>query len=227
MIFIFAVVAISITAMVILFSGANVSPEGISVEKESVTSREYATSGFTKVSAGGLWVVEIVKGEITAIYVYAPSSLLGLVKPEVSNGTLHLSMVPGTNPRDRNCTARITMPELSGISCSGNARVSFSGFTTDELVLKVTDAGQATGADSRIGRLDCTAEVSAIADLSACVTKDAGYNASMASKVILRLEGGSVKGEMSGSAAFTYSGEPDRMDIATSGSARITKKSAL
>jgi hypothetical protein len=220
---ILSVIAISITGMMIIFSNGDFSSKETAGNGLAGLSKDFVVSNFTGVVSGGIWQVEIVHGDSFGLTVTAPENIIDAVKPVVSGSVLQLQQVLGIDPRKTKCTATIRMPSLASVEAHGNSKISFSGFMQDRMSIEAIDASEVKGVDSAIASLVCSANQSAVVDLSGCSVTDSDFDASLAAKITLRITGGSVKGKVAASAVFAYLGEPLEMEIEASGSAKIRK----
>lgn len=119
---------------------------------------------FTNVIADDALDVEIAIGSRAAIELEGDDNLIGRIRTEAENGTLHLTVRGGYRVR-RPMVARITMPRLDRVDleASGDARIS--GLDGGRLALAGHGSGSFVAA-GRVDRLDVVIQGSGNAELA-------------------------------------------------------------
>jgi hypothetical protein len=119
--------------------------------KETVT-RHYQLEPFTSIDASFLYQIEVVKGTACEMELEIPEDLVNDLTIKVSKNTLYLGVTREWWRTTKNAfnkryaiTARITMPELEGVSLSNAARLfAKDGFMPDNFQIKLTGASEAS-----------------------------------------------------------------------------------
>jgi hypothetical protein len=113
-------------------------------------------SGFTSVSAGSGFSVEIAKGDAFAVVVRTDDNVLPHVRASLDGDRLVLGLEPGLSYWTTVLHASITMPELRGMSFAGGVTASVGdGFSTEStLSVALSGGSRLTMASVACGGLD-------------------------------------------------------------------------
>ena len=194
------------------------------------TTKTYEFADFDGVSVSGQWQVTIERGDAWRVSVEVPAEVADQVRVERSGDTLNLTYAFrfggfgggfsrggfGGVDRPRPFQATITMPALETLGFVGASQVSFSGFEGSALSLHVSGAVDLTGAASRFDTLTLYLSGAGSVDLADVPVTDANVDISGAPSVTLRMAGGRLSGDLSGTANLEYYGtvSAERIDRA-------------
>lgn len=186
-----------------------------------VATEARPVTGFTAISVDHPARVVVVWGGAESLEVSAEDNVLPLVRSEVRNNRLVLSLAP--NPGltlSREIVHRVTVRELEELEASGAARVELHGVSAESLSLQLTGASS-TSADGRCDRLDLDLSGASRADAAGLHTRRALAVVSGASHALLRVEDELVA-NASGASVLEYFGDPHVTSTA-SGSSTIRR----
>jgi hypothetical protein len=193
-------------------------------------TRAYDFADFTRVGAQGVWQVTLARGDAWTAELSYPAELEQYLKVGVEDHQLMLrySLERGWwrnvgRRGEQGMAARVTMPALDHVDLSGTASLVFSGFEGAELDISTTGATKIDGTDSRYERVDLDMSGAGEADLRGVATTSVKIDLSGASKVVLRMAGGRLEGDVSGATSLEYFGTVSSLDVDTSGIASVKK----
>jgi putative autotransporter adhesin-like protein len=202
------------------------------------TTRTYDFADFDGVSVSGQWQVTIERGDAWRVSVDVPAEVADQVRVERSGDTLNLAYAFrfggfgggfsrggfGGVDRQRPFRATITMPALETLGLVGASQVSFSGFEGSALSLHVSGAVDLRGAASRFDALTLYLSGAGRVNLADVPVTDANVAINGAASVTLRMAGGRLSGDMSGTANLEYSGTVSEETIDRSGFVNIRRR---
>jgi hypothetical protein len=192
------------------------------------TSRTYDHTGFDSVQMSGQWDVAIERGDAWGVAVDVPVEFIDEIEAELRGDRLSLGFEGGWCAwcfRDGLVLkATITMPALEALESSGASKVRFSGFDGANLSLDLSGAGEFRGAASRFDALTLDMSGAANVDLGDVPVTDANVDVSGAGRVILRMAGGRLTGDMSGAASLEYYGTVSEEDVDQSGMVNVRRR---
>jgi Putative auto-transporter adhesin, head GIN domain len=172
-----------------------------------VATEARPVAGLTAISVDHPARVVVVWGGAESLEVSAEDNVLPLVRSEVRNGRLVLSLAP--NPGltlSRDIVHRVTVRELAELEASGAARVELHGVSAESLSLQLTGASGAV-ADGRSDRLELNLSGASRAEISHLRTQQVLAVVSGASQALLRVEDELVV-NASGASVLEYFGDP-------------------
>lgn len=194
------------------------SPIDISFEKVrgsgNLVTEKREINDFSKIDAGGVFVLEISAGEEFGVEIEADDNLLPHIRTEVSNGTLEIERAKSFSSRNP-VKVRISAPDIEALHLSGASRASIRNIDNDAFVIDTSGASNVT-AVGRTNRL--TIDMSGASRVEAesfranYVTID-GSGASRA-QVFVSEE---LSADLSGASHVDYSGNPTEIRKKTSG----------
>lgn len=206
-----------------------------------LVTKELDLSGFTRVDAGGGFVVDMVQGEAYGVSVTTDDNIVDYLDVGTAGDTLRLGLKPGSYA-DVTLKARVTVPRLTGVSLSGGARGTVAGFqSTNSLTIELSGAGNLSGelkaGDTRIeqsggswltltgtgGNLSLTGSGGTRADIAGYAVQDADIRLSGGSRATVNASG-RLDAELSGGSGLEYAGNPSLGRVNTSGGASISKR---
>jgi hypothetical protein len=178
-------------------------------------------SGFTKIDAGGAFVIEIVAQKDFSVEVEADDNLLQHIETRVDGQTLEIS----TNKRFSTKSPlriRIAAPNIDELEISGASKVNLSGARNE--TLKV-DASGASKIKLEGETKDLHVELSGASKLEAEGLKaiNSNIDASGASSAEVSVTG-DLTVDLSGASKVIYSGDPANLEKSTSGASSVRKK---
>jgi len=234
----------SLLAAMALLAGCMMTTGGAVITGSGRTvTQEYDFSDFTRVSVSNAFRVTIDRGERHAVAVSVDDNLTDYLDVRLEGDTLYIGMKPSLHLGFRNATQRaeITMPSVEGIELSGATQGDISGISGDErLEIEVSGAsrlrGDVTAGGMRmeisgastveiIGSatdLDVEASGASNAKLGEFESGDTRAEASGASHVTVR-PSGRLTGAASGASTVTYLGNPESVQVDTSGASNVRR----
>ena len=188
------------------------------------TTRTLNLAGFREVDVSGIWDVTVTQGSAWSVEISFPENLERNVRARVEGDRLALDYDwTGSNgsPNGPSFTARVSMPELTSVDVSGAGRLRFSGFSGDRLAVDLSGSsdveGQGGGYDSVVLDVSGSGRV----DLRGVPVVDANVDLSGSASVVLRMNGGVLLADLSGSGRVEYYGTIREQRVDVSGSARV------
>ena len=196
---------------------------------------------FNAIEAGGIFNITVVKGSPQSLVIEADDNLMEHISSKVKNGELKLSTHGNINNSTK-MNVYITMPNLIGFDLSGVSKLtSESRFENDRMEIEQSGASSAS-LKIQCDKLDLdvsgaanitlsgyakklSAEASGASNLNAydLEVEHAVVDCSGAASAKLTINK-SLNGEASGAASIKYKGNPNNVDVRTSGAADIKRK---
>ena len=205
-------------------------------------TKDFDLAGFTKVAAGSAFQVEITQGDGYSVSVTVDDNLVDRLDVTKSGDTLRIYLKPSTSIRNVNMSAKVTMPELTGLDLSGATRTNIAGFSSGKsLDIKVSGASRLQGdiksgnarfdvsgastmdLQGSAGNLDLTVSGASTATLDEFASKNTSVEASGASHATVNASG-TLNVEASGASSVTYVGQPANLKVNTSGASTVRQK---
>lgn len=208
------------------------------------TTQDYDFSDFTKVSVSSAFQAEITQGDSYATSVTVDDNVVQHLDVRVDGDTLRIGLKPMVSLGLGNVTlrAQVTMPDLDGLDLSGATRTQVRGFSnTKPANVEVSGASQlrgdmttgemrmgASGASTveltgSTGRLDVEASGASTVRLQDYASQNAVVRASGASNVTVNTSG-RLTGEASGASTVSYTGNPESVQVDTSGASNVRQR---
>lgn len=235
----------SLLAAVALLAGCMMATGGTMITGSGrVVTQEFDFKNFTRVNVSSAFRATIEKGERQTIAVSIDDNLADYLDVRLQGDTLYIGMKPSLHLGFRNTTqrARITMPFIEGIVISGATQCDVSGFSGDRrLDVEVSGASRLRGdieaGDARMQisgastveitgtslALNVEASGASSARLGDFKSGDTRVEASGASNITVHASGRLV-GEASGASTVTYAGNPESVQVNTSGASSVRPK---
>ena len=198
------------------------------------TTRTYDYADFDGVSVAGQWQVTIERGDAWRVSVEVPGEYTDQVRVERIGDVLNLAYPFrfggfsrggfGRVDRQRPFQATITMPALETLGLVGASQLSFSGFEGGALSLHVSGATDLTGAASRFDALTLYLSGAGRVNLADVPVTDANVDISGATSVTLRMAGGRLSGDLSGTANLEYFGTVSAESVEKSGFVNVRRR---
>jgi hypothetical protein len=206
------------------------------------TTVEFDLAGFSKVDAGSAFRVEITQGDGYSVSVTVDDNLVDRLDVTKSGDTLRIYLKPSTSIHNVNMSAKVTMPDLTGLDLSGATRTTIAGFSSGKsLDAEVSGASRLQGdiksgnarfdlsgasqmdLQGSAGNLDLTVSGASTATLDGFESKNTSVEASGASHATVNASG-ALNVEASGASSVTYVGQPANLKVNTSGASTVRQK---
>lgn len=207
-------------------------------------TEEFSLSGFTRVSAGAAFEIEIVRSDSYSVSITADDELFKNLKVSKEDETLKIGRSPriGWRAGMTGPKAHITMPILNGLRLSGASKGKVSGFSSsEEFKLDLSGASRVSG-DIVTGNAEFNLSGASRAELTGSANDaiiegagasrveldsfslhDAAVKLGGASRCTVKVEG-TLNARLSGASRLSWIGNPVMGDIRTSGASKLSKK---
>lgn len=194
----------------------------VSLPSGEYTDKSYDLENFSVIAVEGLWEISIRAGDEYSVDVNMPDSW--------ESGEVFISgekIVFGGPVNERSveesATASVTMPILKGIDVAGAASVTFDGFDSENLDIRIEGAAQIRALDSSAE--DVSVEVAGVGqvDLTDLLTVNARVILEGAGEVKLNLDGGVLSGRIDGVGRVAYTGSVEDTDVSIDGMGRVRR----
>ncbi|MCX6032846.1 MAG: DUF2807 domain-containing protein [Chloroflexi bacterium] len=234
---------ISILLVAALLSGCTFGGGIIGSGKVVTVEKDF--TGFSKVAIGSAFTADITRADKFSVVVTVDDNLEKYLRVVQTGDTLKitLEMGPSFSLRGNNTLkAKITLPELSGVTASGASNVTLTGFkSAAALATDVSGAstlkGDAQAGDARFvvsgastlnlqgaGRnLTLSVSGASTANLDKFAVADVRADVSGASSATVNATG-RLDAEASGASKLRYTGSPVLGTIHTSGASSVDRK---
>lgn len=182
-----------------------------------------ALASFSAVRADGAARVSVRVGTAQqAVTVTAERDHLSRISTEVRDGVLIIAIRGELQIRRRRPEVAIEVPRLTGAAFAGATQGVVDGLRGGELQLEASGAAQvtATGQVDRLGLRVSGAARAQLADLAARVVEVQGDGAAQGEVQATE----ALSGALSGAVSLTYSGTVTRIEVTTSGAARVQRR---
>ena len=180
--------------------------------------QERPAGAFTHVIVDGALDAEIAIGPRAAIELEGDDNLVGRIRADVRDGTLHLG-VEGSYRVRQSLIARITVPRLEDVDLRASGDVRVTGLAGGRLAL----TGQGSGsfrADGRVDEVDVRIQGSGDADLEHLRARSARVVIDGSGNVRAQATE-AMAATINGSGNITYSGRPRQVSEDVNGSGNI------
>jgi hypothetical protein len=182
-------------------------------------------TGFNSIDASGVWQIEVIKGDTWSVATSSLEDYEGIVSVYVSDDTLVLKQRSSgfwwaSNSSD--LVAKIQMPNLELLDLSGAVEASLDGFGGDELTIDTSGAAELEAHNSRYNTLILDSSGAVEVNFKELTVINAQVDLSGASEVTLTMNGGELKGDISGAGSIDYYGTVSSESIDVSGAGDIS-----
>jgi hypothetical protein len=184
----------------VLLTGCALSDDG------PMTSQTRDVSAFTRIDNQDSVGVRLLVGGPQRIKVRTGEKVIGDVKTDVRDGTLHLSFDHDSGIGGSNVVVEATVPELTGIEASGSGDIDADGIDADALEVR-SDGSADISLDGKAGRLALALDGSGDADATALTARDANVAVGGSGSARVRAED-RLDAEVDGSGDIHYQGDP-------------------
>jgi len=177
-------------------------PFGGVIGRGPVQTQNFNFSGFTKVEVSFTFDVEIVRDAAFSVSVTTNENVFDRLALEQTGDILKIKLDPG-NYTIASLKARVTMPDLTGLTVSGASAAKITGFSSDNLLrLQISGASAAELADIKSGQAD--------------------FEISGGSRVKGSLICGDLRANLSGASSLELTGSGLDIDVTASGASHVT-----
>lgn len=186
--------------------------------------REYEVRDFIGIETAGVFHVTITHGNEYSVHVEIEEAFEKYLEIEKQGTILVMDLTEDFPGRDTPVVrADITMPVLNAIKSSGGLNVKFDGFSEGRLSVETSGAVDAYGTDSSFRELRIRSSGAADFDFRDVNVNTADVRMSGAGNAKIAIEGGKLEGNLSGVGKIVYFGNPESVDVDTSGLATVSK----
>jgi hypothetical protein len=217
--------------------------EGI-VGSGEVITKDFDFSGFSRVSAGNAFRVEVERGDAYSVSVTVDDNVEQYLDVQQTGDEVRIFLKPRLmlSLRNVHLEAKITMPEVRGLNFSGATRATVTGFdSTESLDVELSGASRLSG-DIRAGETNMDVSGASTVELNGTAaglraeasgastlqlgefsTADAAVKASGASRMVVNANG-TIRGDASGASRVEYLGDPASVRVDTSGASTVRSR---
>ena len=220
----------SLALMVVLaVTGTRIALSNADIPRSAVGSL-YSVSpnlnGFDKVDASGKWEIELVQGDQWKVEINLDEFEEGDIGAFVTEQELILKQrsKPWVWKISSTPTARIEMPNLSGLDVSGAAEVEIDGFTGSKLNIDASGAVELSALSGRYDDLLLDGSGAVRVNFKDLTVTNAYVDVSGATDINLSMDGGKLTGEISGAGSLDYYGQVSEQNIEISGAGSVKHK---
>jgi hypothetical protein len=226
----------------LIFCAAVFTLATLAMSANAQDSRKFSASGFTKLSMGSSFKIEVRQGSGFSVSTSGRKEDLDELESSVKGGTLHLGYKGvNWNKNRKTVNVDITMPSLEGVDFSGASKANVASFTgVKSMEIEVSGASGVTmalsapkvsfdlsGASSLTltGQGDIlTGEVSGASSFKGreFSSKTVNIDASGASSAAV-VASATVNAEASGASSIRYSGGAKDIHSSTSGASSVKR----
>jgi DUF4097 and DUF4098 domain-containing protein YvlB len=194
------------------FSGDHVTGSG------KLVSQSFELADFSRIDADSVAQVEVTRGDEFSVEVEVDDNLASKLDVGVTDDTLRIKMQDGwyTNFTLR---ARVTMPELTGVTLDGASKLS-GELASEDVALDLDGASRITltGTAGRVTIKINGASQALLGDLTA--EEAVEMDANGASRVEINANG-AVSGKANGASRITVTGSPTSVEVETEGASQV------
>jgi hypothetical protein len=212
------ILAVAAVAIVLVFVGGGLFGH---VGSGELSTQNYDFDGFTAVSPGDGFNVEITQGSIYSVKVTTDDNLQQYVDIHKSGSTLEINLQPGSY-QTTDLTAQITMPNLQKVQASGGSVVNAQNLNL------VTNFGADLSGGSRLTMVGQGVDVTLVGSgganlyLADFQVNNAQVDLSGGTQCTVNATG-TISGVLSGGAHLYYRGNPTLGSIDTTGGSSISQ----
>jgi hypothetical protein len=205
-----------------LAAGCNVSIAGPTVIGSGHSaSEDRSVSDFHGLNVATAILATVSIGTPQRVTVTADDNVLSMVKTNVSNGELQVSVQGSVTVRTP-IQVNIVVPALDSLTATSAARIEAAGVSADALSVEVNSAG-VINASGQATSLNVTAESSGTANLDAVPVQDVTADIASAGRVTVSATG-SVGGKVQSAGLLTIHGNPTQVDVETDAAGRVVRE---
>ncbi len=233
---------VCLALLILPLTGAGCSLAGPSEGNETISTRDYAYSGFTSLELDAGFTAEIIQDDSYSISVTAAESFLNDLQVQHRHDALILHVSPLNTQINSTKEVVITMPVLEGLNLSTGTTAIISGFDSSEDFVADISLGSeligdiaadqvrlilATGSGATLNgscnELVLDASGGSSADLEDFTVEDADIILGSGSKATVDVDG-TMNVDLSLGSTLFYMGSPTIAGISITGGSRMKKK---
>lgn len=185
-----------------------------------VVSENRDVETFSKISAGGIFNIEVEVGRSQLVKVVAEENLMEYIETYVLNGRLHIETRKSLKPR-KDLKLFISVEELDEIDLSGASKLNATNINSNSFKADLSGASKVkvTGKANNVS-VDCSGASKFYGEelLAESVTIDA----SGASKIAIHSDD-SIVANASGASKISWSGNATKVRANTSGASSVSR----
>jgi hypothetical protein len=190
----------------------------------NVVRKTLKVQTFKRIRATGS-VEAVIQQGAQEVVAEADDNLIDKITAEVEDGELVVSLESGSYSPTR-LRVNVRIPALETITVEDSAEVTMRGFDQDSLRVEVSGSSSLEGPEVRARSLELKAVGSSKVHLRSAKADQVSLDLSGASRAELSVADGSeLSGHLSGASRVSYCGTPAKIEVQTSGAARL-KESA-
>ena len=211
---------LSIALVAILLSIALSGCNGAIVKvPDELETRQYDFSDFSEVDIGDAFSFEITGADSYGINITAGVDRFEYIDVSKKGQTLKINVRPTFKYGNYGpLKAVITMPEFSGLYCSGAAEGTISGFqTTENVILHLSGASDLEMMNISTGDAECTLDGASELELDGISMNNADFTLSGASEMKGNLTASGTDFDLSGASSVRLNGSAEDIDVNASG----------
>ena len=220
LIIIIAVALISAGVAALAFFGLW-NPLGQVVGSGIFESQKKDFMDFTIVEVGGGFEVEILQSSSYSITITADDNMFNYIEVSKTGDTLTIGLKWGYDYRNVTLKAKITTPDLYGLIFSGGTHGTAKEFSSSHDFDLSLSGGSIVSLNGTANELTVSGSGGSHLHLSEFPVHDATVNLSGGSHATIYLDG-RLDGTLSGGSHLKYLGDPDPIDVSTSGGSTVT-----
>lgn len=178
---------------------------------------------FSKLKVGGVFDVDVSRGDKYSVEVIADDNLLPLIRTEVGGDTLSIYS-DGKISKSSQLRVVLTAPDIRKVKASGASKVLLKDVSNDELALNASGASKITVSGSTAS---LTIDVSGASKVlgSDLDSKQATVETSGASSADIKVSD-ALNAHASGASHIRYIGSPRTLDVDRSGAATVSQQTS-
>lgn len=188
-------------------------------------SREISIADFTGIRVNSVWEVDVKQGDTFSVMVTIPENLADLVIVEKRGSWLVLDQRGRSfNAPEYKFRAEIVMPALERLDCSGVSAVTITGFTLGDLEVFANGVGSIVALGTSVENLRIVLSGVGSVDFSTASVKNADVDLSGMGSLKVRMDGGVLRGQLSGMGSIEYSGAVSSQEIEKTGLGSVQRE---
>ena len=178
---------------------------------------------FNKLKVGGVFDVEVSRGDKYSVEVIADDNLLPFIRTEVDGDTLSIYSDAKIS-KSSQLRVVITAPDIRKVKATGASKVLLKDVSNEELALNASGASKITASGSTAL---LTIDVSGASKVlgSDLASKQATVETSGASSADIKVSD-SLNAHASGASHIRYVGSPGTLDVDRSGAATVSQQTS-
>ena len=193
-------------------SGSGIQGSGVAA------TQTRAVPSFTSLDLAGSNEVTVVVGAPRSVVVHADTNLIGHVTTRVVAGTLVIADI-GSFTSNTPMSVDVSVPSLTGLTLSGEGRISVTGISVPRLAVTVSGSGQLSAAGTATW-LDVALTGAGQAQLSQLSARD--VHAVLTGAGLIQITAASsLDAAVPGSGLIMYTGNPSQVVTSVTGTGTI------